>query len=179
MPNGGDHTKKEWREIETFFEKISQTLNQFATKFNLAIDKYYHEGADWTFRFTHPLGGNGHIQVMKAGTESVWLALGWYKDDYDSFTRSVKYDTWKDVPLEPIQLFGSLEKALKTILSWKLGEWTEWSEDINILGVNIANRNGRRCILSILFPKSKRVPNSISNRRRSFGPPPLSSIVTS
>jgi hypothetical protein len=125
MPNGGDHTKQEWREIETFFEKISQTLNQFATKFNLVIDKYYHEGADWTFRFAHPLGGNGHIQVMKAGTESVWLALGWYKDDYDSFTRSVKYDTWKDVPLEPIQLFGSLEKALKTILSWKLGEWTE------------------------------------------------------
>jgi hypothetical protein len=33
MPNGGDHTKKEWREVETFFEKISQTLNQFATKF--------------------------------------------------------------------------------------------------------------------------------------------------
>jgi hypothetical protein len=125
MPNGGNHTKKEWRGVETFFEKLSQTLNQFATRFNLVIDKYYHNAAHWTFRFAHPLGGDGHIQVMKAGTESVWLALGWYKDDYDSFTRSVKYETWKDIPLNPIQLFGSLEKALKTILSWKLGEWTE------------------------------------------------------
>jgi hypothetical protein len=75
MPNGGNHTKEEWREVETFFEKISQTLNQFATRFNLVIDKYYHNAADWTFRFAHPLGGDGHIQVMKAGTESVWLAL--------------------------------------------------------------------------------------------------------
>jgi hypothetical protein len=125
MPNGSHYSEQEWREITSFFETISESLNEFAAKFGLVIDKYYHDGPDWTFRFAHPLGGSCHIQVMRTANDSVWVAFGWYNDDYDAFTRSSKHEVWKGLSPEPIQLINSLEKALKTILRWKLGEWTE------------------------------------------------------
>lgn len=125
MPNGSHYTEQQWHDMTSFFETISEPLNEFAAKFGLVIDKYYHNGPDWTFRFGHPLGGSGHIQVMRTENNSVWVAFGWYIDDFDDFTRSSKHEVWKDVSFEPDQLFDSLEKALKTILGWRLGEWTE------------------------------------------------------
>lgn len=125
MPNGGHYTEQEWRDITSFFETISEPLNEFAAKFGLVIDKYYHNGPDWTFRFSHPLGGSCHIQVMRTENDSVWVALGWYIDKYDDFTRSLKHEVWKGVSLESNPLSDSLEKALKTLLGWRLGEWTD------------------------------------------------------
>ena len=124
MPNGHHYTEQEWRDLTSFFEAISQPLNEFAAKFGLVIDKYYHDGPDWTFRFDHPLSGSCQIQVIRVEKDSVWVAFSWYKDDYDDFTRSLKSDVWKGVSVEPNQLTESLERALKTILGWRLGEWT-------------------------------------------------------
>ena len=125
MPNGTYRSAAEWREIKVFFEQLSDPLTKFAKRYNLVIDKYYHDGADWTFRFSHPLSGSGQIQVMMTDSNSVWLACSWHKDDYDACTRSLKYETWKDIPVQPEQLTAKLEKALKLILGWKFGEWTE------------------------------------------------------
>jgi hypothetical protein len=125
MPNGRHYTEQEWRDLTSFFETISEPLNQFATKYGLIIDKYYHDCPEWTFRFAHPSGGSCSIQVMRTKNHSVWIGLVWYKDDYDSFTRSSKHDVWKGVSVEPKDLSNSLEKALQVILGWRLGEWTD------------------------------------------------------
>jgi hypothetical protein len=125
MPNGHNYTEQEWHEITSFFERISAPLNEFAAKFGLVIDKYYHNTPDWTFRFAHPLGGSGHVQVMRRENNTVWVAPLWFKDDYDSFTRSSKYEIWKDISPESGVLLDALEKALKTVLGWKLGELTD------------------------------------------------------
>ena len=125
MPNGYHYSEQEWHDVTSFFETISAPLNEFAATFGLVIDKYYHNAADWTFRFAHPLGGHGQIQLMRIENNSIWIAMGWYVDDYDSFTRSTKHEVWKDVSIEATQLSESLEKALKTVLRWKLGEWNQ------------------------------------------------------
>ena len=125
MPNGHHYTPEEWAGVVSFFEAIAEPLNAFANRRNLVIDKYYHNAADWTFRFAHPVGGNGQIQVMRVGDGSLWIALSWYIDDYNSFTRSIKYDTWKNISPDTEALTVLLENALATILGWKLGEWTE------------------------------------------------------
>ncbi len=127
MPNGGYYTKEEWQKIEAFFESISQTLNKFAQEHNLHIEKYYHEGQDWTFQFSHPLGGVGQIQVMKREGDLLCLGHHWYKDDYDALTRYSKHEIWKNIPIDQTELKAALEKALKTILYGKLGEWTSVS----------------------------------------------------
>ena len=124
MPNGQSHTQSEWNEITAFFERIAPQLNEFAAKHGLAIDKYYHNTADWTFRFAHPLGSNAQIQVIKEGESCVCLAWGWYKDDYDSFTRFAKHEAVNGVSITPETLAPALENALKTTLSWRDGQWT-------------------------------------------------------
>ena len=131
MPNGNpDWHVKELPKLEVFFSKISKFLEDFATSYNLMIDKYYHQGKDWTFRFRHPEGGLGGITVKKSNEEEcVWIGASWSLDDYDKGTRSSKYTEMEKCSLEGKELKEFLTRILRTILSWQ-------KED---LGQSIAN----------------------------------------
>jgi hypothetical protein len=124
VPKGLGYTQSERNQITAFFERITPQLNEFAAKHRLEIDKYYHDGADWTFRFAHPLGGNAQIQVIKESESRLSVACA-YKDDYDSFSRFIKHETANSVSIAPENLLPALERALKTALSWRDGQWTQ------------------------------------------------------
>ena len=125
MPNGGHTSDQEWKEIRAFFDRIDVTLNAFAERHGLFIDKYYHDAPDWTFRFGHPKEGNGQIEVMKNGSDRVNLYLCWYRDDYDRFTRSLKVDSVNDVEITGPDLSRALSESLETILGWPDNDWSE------------------------------------------------------
>lgn len=121
MPNGDpDWAKNELPKLEAFFSKISKVLEDFASTYNLMIDKYYHQGRDWTFRFRHPKGGVGGITVKKSSEEQyVWIGAAWSLDDYDKCTRSIKHTKMEKCSIEGKVLNAFLNKIFKTILSWQ------------------------------------------------------------
>src|SRR5215467_15982703 len=66
MPNGSPEiTEAEWTKIREFFDKISGTLSDFASRHNLAVVEYYHESPSWSFRFQHPKGGGATVNVER------------------------------------------------------------------------------------------------------------------
>ncbi len=141
MPNGDpDWGKKEYPKLEEFFGKISGILEDFAESYNLIIDKYYHQGRDWTFRFRHPEGGLGQIFVIKQGEEHVGVAGAWHVDDYDTLTRYTKHIEVNKCSLEKATLFALLNETFKLVLSWqkedltpgkhKCNEWKKHSKEM-------------------------------------------------
>jgi len=119
MPNGDpDWRTKELPKLETFFGKISDVLEDFATSHNLTIIKYYHQGRDWTLRFRHPEGGLGQIFVLKKGEDEIGLSSSWQIANYDECTLRSKHTEIKSYQLNDNLLFNRLQKALKEILTW-------------------------------------------------------------
>jgi hypothetical protein len=126
MPNG--HPKfheEELPVLEAFFSQIADVLNQFASRHNLMLDKYYHESHSWRFNFRHPKGGVASIDVLKETDNSVKIYGCWWLDDYDKFTRFLKRDESEKFELSNVNLSELLKNKLKEILSWELGEWTQ------------------------------------------------------
>ncbi len=126
MPNGNPKFhEEELPALEAFFSQIADVLNQFASRHNLMLDKYYHESHSWGFNFRHPKGGVASIDVTKESDDSVKIYGYWWLDDYDKFTRFLKRDESEEFDLGAINLSGLLENKFKEILSWELGEWTQ------------------------------------------------------
>ena len=125
MPNGSPKFhEEELPALDSFFSLIADLLNEFASRHHLSLAKYYHQSHSWRFNFRHPKGGVASIEVMKETDDSVKLYSYWWHDDYDTFTRYAKRD--ESGLLEAGKLSANLlEKKLKEILSWELGEWTE------------------------------------------------------
>ncbi len=120
MPNGDpDWGVKERPELEKFFSKISTVLEGFANKYNLLIDKYYHQGKDWTFRFRHPEGGTGQIFVLKRGEDQVGVAVSWHIADRKTCTSYGKHTEMEKYSLEESVLLEALTRHLKLVLSWQ------------------------------------------------------------
>ena len=117
--NGNVKWKKEFLELETFFGKISETLEDFAATYNLMIEKYPHHGPEWAFRFRHPNGGVGQIEVEKSGHDHVIVRHSYHIDDYDKLTRFLKYPQGERCSLDNKTLRILLEKKLKIVLSWR------------------------------------------------------------
>lgn len=111
--------KKEFLELEAFFSRISEALDDFATTYNLMIVKYSHSGPDWTFRFRHPKGGLGQIFAIKQDEEHIGVACAWQVDDYDTLTRYSKYTEIKKCSLEKPALLALLNETFKLVLSWR------------------------------------------------------------
>jgi len=121
MPNG-DNVQWEIKfpKVEEFFNKIANTLQDFADTYNLAIEKYYHQGEDWTFRFRHPNGGVGSIYVQRTDEETVTIYSSWWKDDYEADRRDNKrIEEGIRCPLDDKSLRDVLFGQLRNVLSWR------------------------------------------------------------
>ena len=139
MPNGDPNWGvKEFPKLEMFFSKISDILEFFADTHNLMIDKYYHQGPDWTFRFRHPEGGVCSLFVIKEGEDYVKVAVAWHMDDYDKLVRYTKHAEPKKYSLEKPILLAALNEMLNLVLSWHKEDLTpvkhkyhEWKKHRN------------------------------------------------
>lgn len=117
--------KKEFVELEAFFSRISEVLEDFAATHNLMIEKYPHHGPEWAFMFRHPNGGVGQIEVEKSGDDHVIVRLSWHIDDYDKLTRFLNYPQQKErCSLDKRALQILLEEKFKLVLSWGKEELT-------------------------------------------------------
>ncbi|MEC4684292.1 MAG: hypothetical protein VST71_00975 [Nitrospirota bacterium] len=123
MPNG-DYTtsREEWDKIRAFFDSRAEILNKFAQKFNLYIDKYYHDTKGWCFRFRHPEGGIGGVGIYREDDATVQLVSYWQICEYDTFTMYSKWGDKKTFAINQIDLYGELEKELRNVLSWRKEE---------------------------------------------------------
>jgi len=125
MPNGNPEiTPAEWTKIRLFFRNISPILSDFATEHNLAVDEYYHESPSWSFRFQHPKGGGAIVYVDRLNDSTVRVHGSWYVDEYETFTRYLKWGQNHDFVLEASQLKNELEACLSEIVGWEKRELT-------------------------------------------------------
>lgn len=120
MPNG-DPTwgERELPELEKFFGKIANVLEEFAGKYNLMIDKYYHQSPAWYFRFRHPVDGVGQIEVVKNEDNSLNICAGWWVDYYDTTRRDLKSSGIIKISTNHVILRKTLEEMLRLVFSWK------------------------------------------------------------
>ena len=125
MPNGNPEiTEADWTKIREFFDKISGTLSDFASRHNLAVVEYYHESPSWSFRFQHPKGGSATVHVERLNDSTVRVNGSWYIDEYETFTRYLKGGQNHDCRLENKDLRNNLETCLSEIVGWEKKELT-------------------------------------------------------
>jgi hypothetical protein len=129
MPNGDPFASPiEWKNIKTFFQRLSPILSTFAAAHNLAIDEYYHESPSWTFRFRHPRGGAGGIHVERVDDSTIRVGSSWYIDEFENFTRYLKSDEGSDLILGAIDVRELLEEKLKDIVTWNKSDMTAFPD---------------------------------------------------
>lgn len=125
MPNGNhDFDTKVRPELDAFFAPIAWQIEDFASRQNLLLTKYYHQWHQWDLSFRHPLGGVGKIDVMKESETMIKIGCGWWIDDYDEGTRSGKSGVAEIFPIDETDFPAKLSEALRQIVSWNVGEWT-------------------------------------------------------
>ncbi len=130
MPNGDpDWRKKELPKLKVFFKRIAPVLKKFAKDHNLKINKYYHQGSDWTFRFRHPQGGMGNITVAKCDEPYVNLYPHWWVDYYDTSRRDFKHGPGVKSLLDSETLYKHLNEMLQLVLSWQKEDLTKGTEN--------------------------------------------------
>lgn len=61
MPNGNPDFDP--KAAEQWFAPIAGVLESFAQRHNLLVDRCYHDSPSWTFRFSHPRGGQASVGV--------------------------------------------------------------------------------------------------------------------
>ncbi len=102
-------------------------LFDFAADHNLAIDEYYHESPSWSFRFRHPKGGAAAIEVDRLDDLTVRILGNWYIDEYETFTRHLKWGSKRDLLLNNIDLRKELETDLAAIVLWEKADMMPYS----------------------------------------------------
>lgn len=130
MPNGHpDWTINELPKLEEFFSKIEEVLVSFAKRYNLMIDKYYHQSPSWDLIFRHPMGGIGQIEVNKYKDESVIVSPVWWLDDYETGKRFLKTPEGEQCSLDHAALHKILEDTLRLLVSWRKEDFKRSFED--------------------------------------------------
>ena len=120
MPNGShDWETNDRPKLDKFFSRIAEVLKQFAKEHNLRLEKYYHQGPDWEFTFSHPEGGVGKIQVQKCDEDHVMVYPMWWVDYYDTSRRDAKNVEGEKCSLDHNVVRLQLKKMLKLVLSWR------------------------------------------------------------
>ena len=128
MPNGLSHDPQ-WDNIlagyEAFFAPIGTSLIAFAARHNLALEKYYHDAPCWSLRFAHPSGGEAKVEVWRNTDKTVKVTGVWWYDDYDAFTRNLRYA--EDILCEPISetIEPALLKTLRAVTAFEPGSWSQ------------------------------------------------------
>lgn len=127
MPNGNHSiSSSEWMRIRDFFQKLSKVLLDFAAMHNLKVDEYYHESPSWSFRFRHPKGGGASVDLERLDDSTIRILGSWYIDEYETFTRHLKWGPKHDFLLEIIDLRRELEASLREVVSWEKEEMTPY-----------------------------------------------------
>jgi hypothetical protein len=132
MPNGHpDFFVAILPQLEAFFSPIADTLLDFASRHNLAVDKYYHESPSWSLRFAHPKGGAGRVYALKREHDnaSIYVGGSWSLNDYDTFTRFVRRTSVERSGLDASVLSETLERIFLEVMNWPLGEWSSVSSN--------------------------------------------------
>jgi hypothetical protein len=125
MPNGSHDFGERLEILEPFFASISDKLNEFASKHELLLERYYHESPSWRFSFRHPRRGVGCVEVMRVFDDSIKVYIYWWLDDYDQFARFIKRDETPEYVVGEVNLVELLDEQLRTVLSWDPGVWTQ------------------------------------------------------
>jgi hypothetical protein len=132
MPNGNHTiTPSEWMRIRDFFHKLTEVLLDFAAMHNLKVDEYYHESPSWSFRFRHPKGGGASVDLERLDDLTIRITGSWYLDEYETFTRHLKWGPKHDYLLKIIDLRKELEATLREVLSWEKKELTPYPNYTN------------------------------------------------
>jgi hypothetical protein len=126
MPNGTNQTSEDWENVKRFFSAISEPLTDFASKYNLLIQKYYHESDSWDFLFRHPKGCVGKIQFNKGVKEGeVRLSGMWWIDNYHEGIRSEKSSKVETYKVQSASIQKILKEKLTEIIQWKIDDLSE------------------------------------------------------
>ena len=139
MPNG-HIDKMPQAELDEFFKPIAGALSGFGETHNLKLERYYHDAPSWDFKFQHPEGGVGKIEISRQADNKVSLSFMWWLDDYNTSQRYMKVSVQGDLAPEPGPIIHEMERGLQLVLSWKTGQWskiyrgydawkTTWSKD--------------------------------------------------
>ena len=122
MPNGW-LTETDSEELDSFFRPLAPTIEAFAARHNLEISKYYHDSPSWDLCFAHPLGGLAKLAVVRRSPSEFQVSGVWWRDDYDSFTRHSRSESWPSRAAEPELLAQELSRGFAEVLAWR--EMTE------------------------------------------------------
>ena len=68
-------------ENESFFAPIGPTLIDFARRYNLFLEKYYHDAPCWSLCFSPPQGGFAKLDVCQESETTVSVVGDWWVDD--------------------------------------------------------------------------------------------------
>lgn len=134
------YSDAEIAQFKKAFSLVATAVEEFAKKYNLLIDKYYHGSPQWTLIFTRKIGGIAQIYLnYLQGTEYDFnVGVIWYIDEYETKTRHAKYKEigrykFEKDNLQPLILL--LENAIQIIKNWKPedldqhhGGMTVWSQ---------------------------------------------------
>ena len=107
-----------------FFSERETEFSTFARAHNLAIDKYYHESPSWSFRFQHPGGGAAAVELLRVDDLTIIVKGSWYIDDYDTFTRYLKWGPGRDFTVAETESSRALEACLNEVVSWNRNDLT-------------------------------------------------------
>jgi hypothetical protein len=128
MPNGLSHDPQ-WNDIlagyEVFFAPINTVLTAFAADHNLLLEKYYHDAPCWSLRFAHPSSGEAKVDICRGEDSKAKVSGVWWCDDYDTFTRSLRYSD--EIRCEPIPeiVQPALLETLKVVVAFERGKWSQ------------------------------------------------------
>ena len=103
-------------EVEAFFAALAPTLETFAARHRLQIERYVRGNPSWDFLFRDFEDGIGLIQVVHVGADTVLVAGSREIRDLAAFRRStgrwVRGQFARDDPQIPMQLTFLLKEIL-------------------------------------------------------------------
>lgn len=119
-PNAGGHyNESQTNEVLNFFAKNELRLTEFSNKYNLKIRKYYHSGPDWSFDFRNNDSDYCSVAIGYIPTTSkLSITNSCYYDDYDHFTRFIKWGKGEYVEITA-NYDSLLELRICESMTWK------------------------------------------------------------
>jgi len=115
-------------DLDAYFAPLSATLNSFAERHGLLVEKYYHDSPSWSLCFGHPKGGQAKIDVSAESEEHICVQAVWWVDDYASFSRSLRWGEKLHQARQPEEVAAAVNRSFSEVLHWEPGDWTQVAE---------------------------------------------------
>ena len=122
MPKHESDREKYLGIVKEYFEKNTDEIHVFASKYNFQIDKFTRGSATWDLGFKHPKGGNATIFIGLSDEENVIISGIWSIDIFETFSKYLKHKNFINHLIDEVDLMKWLEKAFGEILSWNVDE---------------------------------------------------------